>query len=167
MTESAVIHAQSAVHMRCALSTAVLATLFLGLLALAGLAQHDQPRRLPRCSMSGTSCHTTQCCALMHDRCFQQAGEASFCRASCAPREGARCSGWSCHEPFAHPLAKARHTEDWPDIMAVCSAGMVLVERNAFHVKYNATCDQYCQKGAGPSVRASAPDLCRHRQQGD
>ena len=37
--------------------------------------------------------------------------------------------GWSCHEPFAHPLAKARHTEEWPDVVAVCSAGMVLVER--------------------------------------
>ena len=41
----------------------------------------------------------------------------------------AAATGWSCHEPFAHPLAKARDTEEWPDVVAVCSAGMVLVER--------------------------------------
>ncbi|CAL1135309.1 unnamed protein product [Cladocopium goreaui] len=70
-----------------------------------------------------------------------------------AGQAGSPRKGWSCHEPFAHPLAKARHTEEWPDVVAVCSAGMVLVEREAFQQKYNATCDQYCEKGAGPSVR--------------
>eukprot|EP00435_Cladocopium_sp_Y103_P075441 s27_g57.t2 len=133
-------------------TTLVLMCVALGWLGHNRILVQPNERRLgegrPRCTMSGRSCQQTHCCAQMHDRCFQQFGESSFCRPSCSPRKG-----WSCHEPFAHPLAKARHTEEWPDVVAVCSAGMVLVEREAFQQKYNATCDQYCEKGAGPSVR--------------
>eukprot|EP00434_Breviolum_minutum_P022352 symbB.v1.2.019727.t1/scaffold1626.1/size108921/1 len=158
MMETSPVISMSAAPKTCRALVAS-ATLFLVCTALAWFGHHRLPvqplaevRRLgagrPRCSMSGKSCQQTHCCAQMHDRCFQQVADSSFCRPSCSP------SRWSCHEPFAHPLAKARHTEEWPDVVAVCSAGMVLVEREAFQQKYNATCDQYCQKGAGPSVRA-------------
>ncbi|CAE7728168.1 unnamed protein product [Symbiodinium sp. CCMP2456] len=102
----------------------------------------------PRCSMSGRSCQQSGCCAQMFDRCFQQHDGVAYCRASCSPG-----TGWSCQQPFAHPLAKARQTEQWPDLVAVCSAGMVLVENEAYTQKYNASCDVYCHRGAGPAVR--------------
>ena len=35
-------------------------------------------------------------------------------------------------EPFAHPLAIARQTEKWPDVVATCGAGTVLVDPQAF-----------------------------------
>ncbi|CAE7221583.1 unnamed protein product [Symbiodinium necroappetens] len=102
----------------------------------------------PRCSMSGRSCQQAGCCAQMFDRCFQQHDGVAYCRASCSPG-----TGWSCQQPFAHPLAKARQTEQWPDLVAVCSAGMVLVQNEAYIQKYNASCDVYCHRGAGPAVR--------------
>ena len=40
--------------------------------------------------------------------------------------------GPSWQEPFAHPLAIARQTEKWPDVVATCGAGTVLVEPKAF-----------------------------------
>ena len=35
-------------------------------------------------------------------------------------------------EPFAHPLALARQTEKWPDVVAICGAGTALVDPMAF-----------------------------------
>ena len=34
--------------------------------------------------------------------------------------------------PFAHPLAVARQTEQWPDVVAVCGSGIALVDPQAF-----------------------------------
>ena len=39
---------------------------------------------------------------------------------------------FSLEEPFAHPLAVARQTEKWPDVVAICGAGTALVDPTAF-----------------------------------
>lgn len=53
--------------------------------------------------------------------------------------------------PFAHPLAVARQTEQWPDVVAVCGSGIALVDPQAFTQKYNNKCEDFC-KAAGEVI---------------
>ena len=57
-------------------------------------------------------------------------------------------------ETFAHPLAQARQTERWPDVLAVCGAGDVLVEPTAFSETYGGRCESFCRR-AGLAIQES------------
>lgn len=55
---------------------------------------------------------------------------------------------WSCTQPHARPEARARETSKWPDIVAVCSTGEVLVDPHAFAETYGSDCWAFCRDGA-------------------
>eukprot|EP00435_Cladocopium_sp_Y103_P027859 s1287_g6.t3 len=80
------------------------------------------------------------------------------------------CGCDELEEPFAHPLALARQTEKWPDVVAVCGAGTALVDPTAFEEtprrrgaagagpagfcstkKYNGKCQNFCT-AAGKAI---------------
>ncbi|CAE8608811.1 unnamed protein product [Polarella glacialis] len=108
---------------------------------------------MPFCSLHGRDCQTTHCCSMPTDTCFQRNLTWARCRASCKPGvpdpAGAR---WSCLTPFEDIRAIARRTELWPDIIAVCSPGVALVEHRSFYAQYRGSCLEFCVDGAGKAV---------------
>lgn len=106
------------------------------------------------CAPHRGSCVDTQCCASITDSCFEKDEGWYGCRSSCAPGKPDPMDSpqfrqpWTCTQPHAHAQAKARKTPQWPDLVAVCSTGEVLVQPDAFLKVYDSDCQTYCRKGA-------------------
>eukprot|EP00929_Paragymnodinium_shiwhaense_P009397 TRINITY_DN113567_c0_g1_i1.p1 TRINITY_DN113567_c0_g1~~TRINITY_DN113567_c0_g1_i1.p1 ORF type:complete len:237 (+),score=14.50 TRINITY_DN113567_c0_g1_i1:84-713(+) len=105
------------------------------------------------CTSEAYECEGPNCCKTNGMSCFEKNKTWAACRPSCAPADLTDASqAWTCRLPFAHPLAQARETYRWPDLVAVCSAGEALVSPQAFYSTYGSSCEEYCMRGAGKVV---------------
>eukprot|EP00931_Biecheleriopsis_adriatica_P121766 TRINITY_DN96827_c0_g1_i1.p1 TRINITY_DN96827_c0_g1~~TRINITY_DN96827_c0_g1_i1.p1 ORF type:complete len:236 (-),score=37.31 TRINITY_DN96827_c0_g1_i1:74-694(-) len=121
----------------------------------APLKSQPALRRLSAaCSASGEPCLESKCCADWTETCFQRDTAFARCLNSCTPggMESNSTHAWTCKTPFEDPRGIARKTELWPDIEAVCSAGLALVRLDAFEDKYRSSCSVFCSEGVGEVV---------------
>eukprot|EP00929_Paragymnodinium_shiwhaense_P035686 TRINITY_DN19227_c0_g1_i1.p1 TRINITY_DN19227_c0_g1~~TRINITY_DN19227_c0_g1_i1.p1 ORF type:complete len:395 (+),score=55.14 TRINITY_DN19227_c0_g1_i1:84-1268(+) len=107
-----------------------------------------------KCAPHRGDCKETGCCAAITDTCFEKNSGWSGCRSSCAPGKSDAADPpqwqqpWTCRQTHAYPQAAARETYKWPDIVAVCTTGEVLVDPKAFSDTYDQDCQKYCRNGA-------------------